>query len=100
MAAKNQRIIVTSPFRHKGEDLGVGTVLDIDLGSAQELRSAKRADFAQADTKIVSVPLAKKVKPSAASDGGRIADLAEEVARLKEIIGKGSAKGKKEMDNA
>lgn len=89
MAAKNQRIIVTSPFRHKGEDLGVGSVLDMDLGTAQELRGARRCEFAQADTKIVSVPFAKKVKPAAA---GTLS--AEEVARLKALVDKPEPKGK------
>jgi hypothetical protein len=49
---KTQRVKVTRAFYHKGEVLGAGSVLDLPVPIAFELRSAHKVEFVQADTKL------------------------------------------------
>lgn len=51
---KTQRVKVTRAFYHKGEVQGAGSVLDLPTPQAFELRTAKKVEFVQADTKLVT----------------------------------------------
>lgn len=97
MAAKNQRVAVTRAFRRAGEDVGVGSVLDLDLPTAQELRNAMKVEFVASDTKAVVVPFKPRQKAPAQPDQiaaliAQVAALTAEVASLK--AGKPAAKEK------
>lgn len=89
MAAKSQRVQVTRSFRHRGEDLGTGSVLDLDLPLAQELRQGKRVEFVPSDTKVVSLPLpAKKRAPSQTDHVAALGQLVEALTALVEKLSK------------
>jgi hypothetical protein len=88
VAAKNQRVSVTRAFRRAGEDVGVGSVIDLDLPTAQELRNARKVEFVPSDTKAVVVPFKPKDKRPAQPDQlaaliAQVAALTAEVASLK-----------------
>lgn len=88
MAAKNQRVEITRPFRRGGEDLGVGSVIDLDLPTAQELRNARKVEFVASDTKTVVVAFKPKVKAPPQPDliaalTAQVAALAAELASMK-----------------
>lgn len=51
---KTQRVKVTRAFYHKGEIVGVGSVLDLPVPVAFDLRTARKLEFVQADTKLTS----------------------------------------------
>jgi hypothetical protein len=51
---KTQRCIVIRAYRHKGETIGVGSVLDHVVPIAVELRTANKVSFVQADSALVS----------------------------------------------
>lgn len=95
MALKQQAVIVTKAFRHRSEDLGVGSVVVLDLPIAQELRSARKCEFAPDGAKPKVVPLAQKVRPpvvDTAALAAQVAALTEEVKQLK--AGKSAPKEK------
>jgi hypothetical protein len=88
VAAKNQRVEVTRPFRRGGEDIGVGSVIDLDLPTAQELRNARKVEFVASDIKAQVLPFKPKVKAPSQPDQlaalmVQIAALTAEVASLK-----------------
>jgi hypothetical protein len=58
MAEKNQRIHVLRNFWHAGKQVGIGSVLDLPISTAAELRSAAKAEFVQGDA-----PLVEKAPP-------------------------------------
>jgi len=105
MALKQQTVQVTKAFRHRGEDLGAGSVVVLDTPLAQELRSAKRCEFVENGTKPVVVPLKAKVKPPSYEDQQRaalelqqkqLAALAQLTATLADAVEKlAAASGKK-----
>lgn len=95
MAAKNQRVQLTRPFRRSGEDIGVGSVIDIDLPTAQELRNAKKVEFVASDTKLGVVPFKPKVRPPTPEDkqlaaieaqSKQVAALTDAVTALTELV--------------
>lgn len=85
MAAKNQRVEVTRPFRRGGEDIGVGSVIDIDLPTAQELRNARKVEFVPSDAKVAVVPFKPKERKPSQPD--QIAELVKQVAALTAVVG-------------
>lgn len=87
MAAKNQRVRVTRAFRHRGEDLGEGSVLDIEMPTAKELRGARKVEFVPSDAKVVQMPVKARVRP-ASTESVQVAALAAEVARLTALVEK------------
>lgn len=89
MALKQQAVQVVKPFRHRGEDLGKGSVVVLDTALAVELRSAKRCEFVENGTKPVVVPLATKVKPPSYEDQQRAAlELQQQqIAALTKLTG-------------
>ena len=100
MAAKNQRVEVTRPFRRGGEDVGVGSVMDLDLPTAQELRNARKVEFVASDVKAQIVPFKPKERKPKEAD--QIASLMAAVAALTaEVAGLKAAKpAAKEKANA
>lgn len=86
MALKQQVVQVTKAFRHRGEDLGVGSVVVLDAALALELRNAKKCEFAAPGAQPKVVPLAPKVRPSVVdpvSLAAQVAALTAEVQQLK-----------------
>ena len=88
MAAKNQRVQTTRAFRRGGEDIGIGSVFDIDFPTAQELRNARKVEFVASDTKTVILPFKPKVKAPSQPDQiaaltAQLDALMAEVASLK-----------------
>jgi len=71
MALKQQTVQVTKAFRHRGEDLGVDSVVVLDAALAREMRDAKRCEFVESSTKPVVVPLKAKVKKPTFEDQQR-----------------------------
>lgn len=61
MAQPNQRVRVTRAFRHKGDTVGVGSVIDLDKATAIELRSANKIEFVQSDVKLTQHREVKRV---------------------------------------
>ncbi len=51
---KIQRVKVERAFYHKGKTVSIGSVKDFPLPLAVELRTANKAGFVQADTKLRS----------------------------------------------
>ena len=49
---KQQRVRVLRAFWHKSEIVGVDSVIDLPIGTAAELRSARKVEDVQADTKL------------------------------------------------
>lgn len=49
---KSQRVQVLRAFFHKGEPLGVDSVLDLPFAQAAELSAAGKVKFVQSDTKL------------------------------------------------
>ena len=103
MAAMQKRVQVTRSFRHRGEDIGIGSVLDLDVPLAQELRNARKVEFVASDTKVVTLPL--KARERAQSPGDVLSSLVAQVAALtavvKELVPGGKAsKGSKEKESA
>ena len=49
---KTQRVKVTRAFYQRSEIRGVGSVLDMPSSLANELRTAGKVEFVQADTKL------------------------------------------------
>jgi len=89
VAAKIQRVQVTRSFRHRGDDYGTGSVLDVDLPTAQELRSAKKAEFVESNTSLAKLPLpAKKDRPTNRGNAQQIVALSAQVAELKALVEK------------
>jgi hypothetical protein len=50
--AQQQRIKVLRGFQHKRDIQGPGTVLDLDLAIAKELRTANKVEFVNSDMKL------------------------------------------------
>lgn len=88
--AVSQRVQVTKAFRHKGEDVGAGSVLDLDLPTAQELRNAKKAEFVSKEATAHVLPLRKKERAPSV-ENQKIADLAAQVAALTALVEKQAA---------
>ena len=99
--AQVQRVKVARAFRHRGDDLGVGSVLDFELPVAQELRSAKKLEFVAADTPAKIIPMPKREKNPAAVGRGdaalsagltqlaaHVSKLTEQVSLLTEVVDK------------
>ena len=84
--AVNQRVRVTRGFRARGEDVGEGSVIDLDLPTAQEVRNAKKAEFVPSDTKLEIKPLAVRERRS--SQNQQITDLQSQVATLTALVEK------------
>ena len=91
MAAKIQRVQVTRSFRHRGEDYGTGSVLDLDLPSAQELRTARKAEFVGPEAKVVKLGLPPKKERPAKPEAAQVALLSAQVATLTALVEKLSA---------
>lgn len=87
MAAKIQRVKVTRAFRHRGEDVGEDSVLDLDMPTAKELRGARKVEFVPSDIKVVQMPLRAKARAKP-SESKQVAALAAEVARLTALVEK------------
>lgn len=76
MAAKTQRVEAIRSFRRAGNDVGAGSVLDLDMPTALELRTAKKVQFAASDAKVVSLPVpVKQKKPSAEEQQRELVEL-------------------------
>lgn len=90
MAAKIQRVKVTRAFRHRGEDVGEDSVLDLDTPTAKELRGARKVEFVASDVKVVQMPLRAKARAKTTSESAQVAALAAEVARLIALVEKGA----------
>lgn len=73
MALKQQAVQVTKAFRHRGEDLGAGSVVVLDTALAVELRTAKRCEFVENGTAAKVVPLAARPKKPSYEDQQRAA---------------------------
>lgn len=100
MAAKVQRVKVARAFRHRGEDVGEDSVLDLDMPTAKELRNARKVEFVASDVKVVQMPLRQKARPKA-TESAQVAALAAEVARLTALVEKGAKQAApKEKANA
>lgn len=99
MAAKNQRVQAIRAFRVRGEDVGEGSVLDLELPIARELRGARKVEFVPSDTKVVLLPLKKKER-SPSAENQQIAALSAQVAVLTALVEKltASAKGKEKVN--
>lgn len=79
---KTQRVQADRAFYHKGEPIGVGSVLDLPAPIAAELRSANKVSYVASDTKLkaskevpapadASLPAGKDdSKASSKKDGG------------------------------
>lgn len=86
-----QRVRVLRAFRHKGEDLGVGSVLTLDTPLASELRAGRKVEFVAADTKGNVVELAKKDKSNApaglgvAEIGAKLDAIAKQLTPLEGV---------------
>ena len=50
--AQQQRVKVLRGFQHKQQIQGPGSVLDIDLAIAKELRTANKVEFVSSDVKL------------------------------------------------
>jgi hypothetical protein len=85
--AQAQRVKATRNFRHKFEDLGVGSVLDLDLPTAQELRNGNRVEFVASDTKLAKCPVLRE-HIQAAPEDNRVAALEMQIAGLAASIEK------------
>ena len=87
--AVNQRVKVTRAFRVRGEDVGEGSVIELDLPTAQEARNAKKAEFVSSDTKLEVKPLAVRERAAPkAGENQMIIELQAQVAALKELVEK------------
>lgn len=86
--AVNQRVQVARAFRARGEDLGIGSVIDIDLPSAQELRNARKVAFVPSDTPLVKKPLQSKERRSNRSAQATVVELSAQVAALTALVEK------------
>jgi hypothetical protein len=92
--AQVQRIKVLRAFRHGGNDIGVGSVLELDTPTAQELRGAKKVEFVAADTAKKILPHEKKEKPAPAAEAKleqlttQVTSLTEQVSTLAELVEK------------
>lgn len=51
MAGPMQRVKAIRGFRHKGNIIGPGSVLDLERAQAVELRTVNKIEFVQPDTK-------------------------------------------------
>lgn len=91
--AVNQTVQVTKAFRHKGDDVGAGSVLILDLPTAQELRNAKKVEFVSKETKAEVLPLKKKER-APTPENQNIAELAAQVAALTALVMEKQAAGK------
>jgi hypothetical protein len=67
MAQANQRVRVLRAFRHKGETVGIDSVIDLDKATAIELRTANKVVFEQADVKLEKTDTIKPAKAPAKS---------------------------------
>lgn len=100
--AVNQRVEVTRAFRMRGEDVGEGSVVDMDLATAQELRTAKKVLFVPSTTAFVRKPLKVKERP-ATQENAQVSALSAQVAVLTALVEKLTAAPKpagKERVNA
>lgn len=89
--SQTQRVRVTRAFRHKGSDVGVGSIIDLDVPTASELRSGRKVEFVASDTRLNAVPFAKPEKaPHPEAD--KIAALSAQVAALTALVEKLSTK--------
>jgi hypothetical protein len=75
--AQQQRVKVLRGFRHKQEIQGPTTVLDLDMGTARELRSCNKVEFVSSDTKLThTTALPDPNKILAERQANRAANLA------------------------
>lgn len=86
--AVSQRVQVTRAFRVGGEDVGVGSVLSIDLPSALELRTGRKVEFVPSDTPISKKPLAIIERRSNRAAQDSVAALSAQVAHLTALVEK------------
>lgn len=61
---KEQRVRVTRPFYHRGEPLGVDTVLDLNRSVAAELHGAGKVEIVASDTKLAKNTEVDPPKPA------------------------------------
>lgn len=98
--AQVQRVKVVRAFRHRGDDVGINSVLDFELPVAQELRSAKKVEFVAADTQAKIIPMPKRDKApapagiTAAELSAGLAALTKQVSNLTEIVQQGFSSNK------
>jgi hypothetical protein len=86
--AVSQRVQVTRAFRVGGEDIGVGSVIAIDLPSALELRTGNKVAFVPNDTPVSKKPLALVERRSNRAAQASIAELSAQVAHLTALVEK------------
>jgi len=94
MALKQQAVQVTKAFRHRGEDLGVGSVVVLDTALARELRNAKKCEFAADGATPKVVPLAPKVRQPVIDTVSLAAQVAVLTAQVQQLTAEKSAKVK------
>ena len=85
--AKSQRVRVTRAFRVRGEDVGEGSIIDLDLPTAQDVRNANKAVFVASDSKLETKPLVKKQR-TATPENQQITALQSQVAVLTALVEK------------
>lgn len=94
MSLKQQAVQVTKAFRHRGEDLGVGSVVVLDTALALELRNAKKCEFAAPGSAPKVVPLAPKVRAQVVDAASLAAQVAALTAQVQQLTAEKSAKVK------
>ena len=76
---KPQRVRALKNFWLRDQQIGIGSVLELDLSTATELRSAQKLEFVQADTPMgVVAPPPKKPRP--------VSDTAAQLSALTEAV--------------
>jgi len=60
MAGPSQRVRALRGFRHKGQVIGPGSVLDLDRSQAIELKTVNKVEFVQPETKPVQTDVLPK----------------------------------------
>ncbi len=105
--AVSQRVQVARAFRVGGEDVGVGSVISIELPSALELRTANKVEFVPNDTPLSKKPLAIIERRSNRAQQATVSELSAQVASLTALVeklqqqpAKVAVKGKEEKANA
>lgn len=105
--AQKQRVRVTRALRHRGNDVGIGSVLELDRNDALELRSGNKVEFVASDTKLEALPVQPKQKRPSLEEQQRqnlevqqqqVAALTAAVEALTGLVKKLSDKGKEKAN--
>jgi hypothetical protein len=83
--ARMQRVKVTRHFRHAGEALGAGSVIDLELPVALELQGAQKVEFVDPTSKVVKLSVPEKTQKPA-EEVSRLAALEAQLAGLTALV--------------